>query len=42
LIKEGQKRVGAAHSQVDSFVKKVTSWDKRYPNARAYKPPSIL
>jgi adenylosuccinate lyase len=42
LIKEGQKRVGAAHSQVDSFIKKVASWDKRYPEAKAYKPPSIL
>lgn len=42
LIKEGQKRVGAAHSQVDSFIKKAASWDKRYPEAKAYKPPSIL
>ena len=42
LIKEGQKRVGAAHFQVDSFVQKASSWQKRYPEAKAYSPPSIL
>ncbi len=42
IIKEGHKRIGAAHSQIDSFVKKASSWDKRYPNANAYKPPPIL
>lgn len=42
LIKEGQKRVGAACSQVDYFVARADSWSKRYPNAQAYKPPSIL
>ncbi len=42
IIKEGHKRIGAAHSQIDSFVKKASSWDKRYPDANAYKPPPIL
>jgi adenylosuccinate lyase len=42
LIKEGQKRVGAACSQVDYFVARADSWSKRYPNAQAYNPPSIL
>ncbi len=42
LIKKGQKRVGAAYSQVDHFVARADSWAKRYPYAVGYKPPSIL
>lgn len=42
LIQEGQKRIGAANSQVDSFVASAGSWAKRYPTAQEYTPPSIL
>ena len=42
LIKKGQERIGAAHSQVDYFLGRAESWAKRYPNAVEYKPPSIL
>jgi adenylosuccinate lyase len=42
LIKKGQERIGAAHSQVDYFLERADSWSKRYPNATEYQPPSIL
>ena len=42
LMKEGEKRVGAAHGQVEYFVKKAESWGGRYPNAQNYQPPAIL
>ena len=42
LIKEGQKRIGAAYSQVDYFVGRADSWGKRYPTAQSYTPPPIL
>ncbi|MBP52340.1 MAG: adenylosuccinate lyase [Opitutae bacterium] len=42
LIKDGEGKVGAAHSQVDSFVKKARSWAKKYPEAKDYNPPTIL
>jgi hypothetical protein len=42
LIQEGQKRIGAANSQVDYFVASADSWAKRYPTAQEYTPPSIL
>lgn len=42
LIKKGQERIGAAHSQVDYFLERADSWGKRYPNATEYQPPSIL
>ena len=42
LIKQGQKRIGAAYSQVDYFVGRAKSWGKRYPSAQSYSPPSIL
>jgi adenylosuccinate lyase len=42
LIKKGQGRVGAAHSQVDYFLGRASSWAARYPDAKEYNPPSIL
>jgi adenylosuccinate lyase len=42
LIKQGQKGIGAAYSQVDYFVGRAESWGKRYPTAQSYTPPSIL
>lgn len=42
LIKDGLENVGAAHSQVDSFVKKAGGWAKKYPEAKNYVPPLIL
>ncbi len=42
LIKDGQKRVGAAYAQVDYFIGRADSWSKRYPNSVYYHPPSIL
>lgn len=42
LMEDGKKRVGAAHSQVDVFSKKVDSWVLKYPASKDYSPPSIL
>ena len=42
LIKKGEANVGAAHNQVDHFLKKVKSWATRYPDASRYQPASIL
>ena len=42
LIKKGQGRVGAAHSQVDYFLGRASSWAARYADAKEYNPPSIL
>ena len=42
LIKQGEANVGAAHNQVDHFLKKVKSWATRYPDASRYQPASIL
>ena len=42
FMEDGKKRVGAAHSQVDIFSKKVDSWVLKYPASKDYSPPSIL
>ena len=42
IIKLGEASVGAAHSQVDHFLKRVKSWSVRYPDAKKYSPSSIL
>ena len=42
LIKQGDATVGAAHHQVDHFLKRVKSWSSRYPEAKNYSPSSIL
>ncbi len=42
LIKEGEKKIGAAETQVDQFVKRARSWGDRYPNSKDYRPPVIL
>jgi adenylosuccinate lyase len=42
IIKQGEASVGAAHSQVDHFLKRVKSWSVRYPDAQKYSPSSIL
>ena len=42
LIKEGEKKIGAAEAQVDQFVKRARSWDERYPDSKDYRPPVIL
>ena len=42
LIKEGEKKIGAAESQVDQFVKRARSWGDRYPDSKHYRPPVIL
>ena len=42
IIKLGEQNVGAAHEQVDNFLKRVKSWTTRYPEANSYKPESIL
>ena len=42
LIKNGQKNVGDAQSQVDYFVARAESWGNRYPDSKEYKVPSIL
>ena len=42
IIKQGEASVGAAHSQVDHFLKRVKSWSVRYPDAKKYSPSSIL
>ena len=42
IIKEGDKAVGAAHQQVEHFIKRVQTWSARYPKAKTYSPESIL
>lgn len=42
IIKEGEASVGAAHHQVEHFMKRVKTWTSRYPEARKYKPSGIL
>ncbi len=42
LIKEGEKKVGAAEAQVDQFVERARSWGERYPDSKNYRPPVIL
>ena len=42
LIKEGEKKIGAAEAQVDQFVKRARSWGERYPDSKDYQPPVIL
>ena len=42
LIKEGEKKSGAAEAQVDQFVKRARSWGERYPDSKDYRPPVIL
>ncbi|HAD20547.1 MAG TPA: adenylosuccinate lyase [Opitutae bacterium] len=42
IIKEGEASVGAAHHQVEHFIKRVKTWSSRYPEARKYKPSGIL
>ena len=42
LLKEGEKRIGAASAQVDHFVELARSWGDRYPGSREYSPPDIL
>ena len=42
IIKQGEASVGAAHSQVEHFLKRVESWAVRYPDAQEYSPSSIL
>lgn len=42
LIKEGEKKIGAAEAQVDQFVKRARSWGERYPDSKDYLPPVIL
>lgn len=42
LVESASNRTGAADSQVDEFVKKIDSWILKYPDAKKYKPPSIL
>ena len=42
LVKQGESRLGASNDQVTHFVKKADSWGNKYPDARNYRPPSIL
>ena len=42
IIKEGEASVGAAHHQVERFIKRVKTWTSRYPEARKYNPSGIL
>lgn len=42
IIKEGEASVGAAHHQVEHFIKRVKTWTSRYPEARKYSPSGIL
>ncbi len=42
IIKEGEASVGAAHHQVEHFIKRVKTWSSRYPEALKYKPSGIL
>jgi adenylosuccinate lyase len=42
IIKEGEASVGAAHHQVEHFIKRVKTWSSRYPEARKYNPSGIL
>ena len=42
LVKQGESRLGASNDQVAHFVKKADSWGNKYPDARNYRPPSIL
>ena len=42
IIKEGEASVGAAHHQVEHFIKRVKTWASRYPEARKYNPSGIL
>ena len=34
IIKEGDKAVGAAHQQVEHFIKRVQTWSARYPKSK--------
>ena len=42
LIKEGEKKIGAADAQVEQFIKRARSWGERYPESKDYRPPVIL
>lgn len=42
LIKAGEKKIGAAESQVEQFVQRARKWGERYPDSKNYRPPVIL
>ncbi len=42
ILLDGESRIGSAKSQVDSFVERSRKWGKKFPDAKAYSPPSIL
>ncbi len=42
IIKRGEASLGAAHIQIDHFLKRVKSWSVRYPDAQKYRPANIL
>ena len=42
LIKKGEKKVGAAETQVDQFVERARTWGERCPASKEYTPPTIL
>ncbi|OUU41250.1 MAG: adenylosuccinate lyase [Verrucomicrobia bacterium TMED56] len=42
ILKEGERNIGAAQQQVDHFIKRVASWEVRYPEAKNYTPPNLL
>ena len=42
IIKCGEASLGAAHIQINHFLKRVKSWSVRYPDAQKYRPANIL
>lgn len=42
ILKDGEKRIGSARAQVDAFTERARTWEKKFPAAKDYSPPSIL
>jgi len=42
ILQDGQKRIGSARAQVEAFSERARTWEKKFPAAKDYSPPSIL
>jgi len=42
IIKAGESRIGAAREQTEHFISRVGKLAAKYPDAKKYRPPSIL
>ncbi len=42
ILQDGEKRIGSARAQVEAFSERARTWEKKFPAAKDYSPPSIL